>query len=128
MCVLLTFRTVLETSSITPLESLTFCSRGLQGGGLNIYFLGIATLTDCNIYANTASEVSVRFSNCPCSVFHDFDGMLTAVCALWQYPSIAILESCNCILEYCGSCAPPERASFPRIEPARNVPALRWSP
>ena len=48
-------------SSIAPLERhvLGFCA--LQGGGLYIY--GTATLTNTNVYSNTASQVRARLSN-----------------------------------------------------------------
>ena len=50
-----------ELSSIAPLERhvLGFCA--LQGGGL--YISGTATLTNTNVYSNTASQVRARLSN-----------------------------------------------------------------
>ena len=55
----------------------------LQGGGL--YIQGTATLTNTNVYLNTATGVRARLLNLPRSFLHRPTGMLTfAICALWQ--------------------------------------------
>ena len=41
---------------------------GLQGGGLYIY--DTATLTNTNVYSNTASQVRARLSNLPRRFLH----------------------------------------------------------
>ena len=49
------FSTVFELSSIAPMERYVLDFWLLQGGGLNIE--GTATLTNTNVYSNTASGV-----------------------------------------------------------------------
>ena len=56
---MLAYSTVLELSSIAPLERYALGVICLQGGGL--YIVGTATLTNTNVYANKASRVRSPF-------------------------------------------------------------------
>ena len=59
------FRTFPEPSSITPLDENSLTSPLiLQGGGLVIGG-GTVTMTACQIYSNTANNVSSRLLNLP---------------------------------------------------------------
>ena len=49
---------------------------GLQGGGL--YISGTATLTNTNVYSNTASQVRARLLPLPRQFLHRPDGKLRA--------------------------------------------------
>ena len=60
------YRTYVERS-IAPMERYVLAF-GLQGGGVYIY--GTATLTNTNVYSNTASQVRARLSNLPRRFLH----------------------------------------------------------
>ena len=61
---------------------------GLQGGGL--YISGWATLTNTNVYSNTADSVPAQLLNLPRRFLHCPAGVLTvAICVVWQTVSFA---------------------------------------